>query len=125
MRTFDKVLCGMGLTGVGLGVLATILNPAALTIPSKPVAAASVAQSAPQAPATPKFECKNDGTPLSPEKQAACIAWALHTDDKTPQPGLTKAQEDEIDRNDPCYRYEAPLDHMNCMLRYFRDHPSR
>lgn len=38
MRTFDKVLWGMGLTGVGLAFLATILSP---TLPPKPVAAAT------------------------------------------------------------------------------------
>jgi hypothetical protein len=73
--------------------------------------------------AAPKFECRDDGTPLSPEKQAACVAWAMHADSGVPQPDLTKAQEDEIDRNDPCYQNEVPVDHMNCMLRYFQDRP--
>lgn len=129
MRTFDKVLWGMGLTGVGLGVLAAMLNPAAVTIPAKPGTAitqpAPQASSTPPAQAAPKFECKDDGTPLTPEKQAACIAWAVHADDKIPQLGLSRAEEEEIDRNDPCYRYEVPIDHMNCMLRYFEDHPNR
>jgi hypothetical protein len=108
MRTFDKVLWAMGLTGIGIGALAMILSPAA---PPRPVAAALPHQvkTSTGAPTTTQecgvydWQCQN------------AILEAKHLKSVAQDKAEAESQAElKAERNDPCWMFDDPMKHANC-----------